>query len=421
MTAPTPAVPLLERGHAARAGGGWWSVDEDETPELRWPESIRVFDAMRRQDPQVGSVLRAVTLPIRRTPWRVDPAGARDEVVELVAADVGLPIVGRGDLVPGLRTRGRFSWTEHLRLALLMLPHGHSFFEQVYRPPGEDPNGYARLRKLAWRPPRTISAINVDTDGGLVSIEQEPLAGMRPVVIPVTQLVAYVNDREGGNWLGTSLLRQAYKFWILKDRELRIWNTRDDRNGVGVPVYEGAEGETDLSNGHDIAKGYRGGGNAGAAIPNSAKLRLLGVEGALANPADLVEKCDEQIARAVLAHFLNLGTQTGSWALGTTFADFFTLSLQAVALDIAAVANAHVVEDMVDVNFGPDEPAPRIVFDEIGSGSSADAIKALVDAGVILPDRVLEEAVRQHLGLPPKAPVPGAPPGSPVGPDPAPA
>lgn len=29
---------------------------------------------------------------------------------------------------------------------------------------------------------------------------------------------------------------------------------------------------------------------------------------------------DEQIARAVLAHFLNLGTQTGSWALGSTFA-----------------------------------------------------------------------------------------------------
>jgi hypothetical protein len=417
------AAPIQERGHATGTTltAGWWGVDEEETPELRWPLSIRVYDAMRRQDPQVGSVLRAVTLPIRRTPWRVDAAGARDEVVQLLAEDLGLPILGAGDTVPGLRTRGRFSWTEHLRLALLMLPHGHSFFEQLYWPPSADRNGYARLRKLAWRPPRTIVAVNVDPDGGLVSIEQEPLAGQRAnVVIPVDRLVAYVNDREGGNWLGTSLLRQAYKFWVIKDRELRTWVTRDERNGVGVPVYEGAEGETDLSKGLSIAQGYRAGQNAGAGIPNTAKLRLLGVEGALADPSVLVEKADEQIARAVLAHFLNLGTQTGSWALGTTFADFFTLSLQAVALDIASVANAHVVEDWVDVNFGPDEPAPRIVFDEIGSGSSADAIKALVDAGVILPDRVLEEAVRQHLGLPPKAPVPGAPPGSPVGPpDPA--
>jgi hypothetical protein len=414
-----PAAPVTERGHVGNTtAAGFWMLDEEETPELRWPLSVRVYDAMRRQDAQVGSVLRAVTLPVRRTPWRLDPAGARDEVVQLVAEDLGLPIVGAGDAAPG-RTRDRFSWSEHLRLALLMLVHGHSFFEQVYRPPSEDPRGYARLRKLAWRPPRSIAAVNVAPDGGLVSIEQDPpQGGTRNVEIPVRFLVAYVCDREGANWFGNSLLRQAYKFWLIKDRELRVWATRDERNGVGVPLYEGAENETDLSKGLSIAQGYRAGSNAGAAIPNTAKLRLLGVEGALADPSKLVEKCDEQIARAVLAHFLNLGSQTGSWALGTTFADFFTMSLQAVALDVAAVANAHVVEDLVDINFGVDEPAPRIVFDEIGSGSSADAIKALVDSGVILPDRVLEEAVRQHLGLPPKAPIPGAPVGSPVGPAP---
>jgi hypothetical protein len=42
----------------------------DETfetnPDLMWPKSIEVFDKMRREDAQVGSVLRAVTLPIRR-------------------------------------------------------------------------------------------------------------------------------------------------------------------------------------------------------------------------------------------------------------------------------------------------------------------------------------------------------------------
>lgn len=404
----TVAAPVQERGHSS-SSGGFWSVDEEETPELRWPLSVRVYDSMRRTDPQVGSVLRAVTLPVRRTPWRIDPNGARDEVVHLVAEDLGLPIVGAGDASPPTRTRDRFSWPEHLRLALLMLPHGHSFFEQLYR---YDDAGRARLRKLAWRPPRTITAVNVAPDGGLVSIGQAaPDGGLRDVEIPVRFLVAYVCDREGGNWLGQSLLRQAFKFWVLKDRDLRVWLTRDERNGVGVPVYQGAEGETDLTKGHKIAQGYRAGDNSGAAIPYGALLRLLGVEGALANPSDLVEKCDEQIARAVLAHFLNLGTQTGSWALGSTFADFFTMSLQAVALDVQAVANAHVVEDMVDINFGVDEPAPRIVFDEIGSKqvATAEAIKALVDAGVILPDRVLEETVRQYLGLPPKGYPPPAP------------
>jgi hypothetical protein len=58
---------------------------------------------------------------------------------------------------------------------------------------------------------------------------------------------------------------------------------------------------------------------------------LVGVDGDLPDADTPIRYHDEQIARAVLAHFLNLGTQTGSWALGTTFADFFTLSLQSVA------------------------------------------------------------------------------------------
>jgi hypothetical protein len=59
----------------------------------------------------------------------------------------------------------------------------------------------------------------------------------------------------------------------------------------------------------------------------------------------------------VLAHFLNLGTETGSWALGSTFANFFTDSLNAVAAHIADVTQQHVVEDLVDLNWGPDAGA----------------------------------------------------------------
>ncbi|TDB79834.1 hypothetical protein E1091_19320, partial [Micromonospora fluostatini] len=113
-------TPVSEIGYA-HVPGSWWTTDDEPTPELRWPESVAVYDAMRSQDAQVGSVLRAVTYPLRRTPWRLDPAGARDEVVQLVAEDLGLPVVGQA-VRPVVRTRDRFSWPEHLRLALLMLP-----------------------------------------------------------------------------------------------------------------------------------------------------------------------------------------------------------------------------------------------------------------------------------------------------------
>lgn len=374
-----PPSPVRERGHAVPYGtGGFWEdLTGEETPELRWPLSIKVFDRMRRTDAQVASVLRAVTSPIIRTQWRIDGTGCDPAVTEFVARNLGLPIADSGEDEPAgagaLRGRDRFSWDDHLRLALLMLPFGHSYFEQVYR--YDEPTGLFNLRKLGPRLPSTIAAVNVAADGGLVSIQQHAAAtgpygvtvtGAGPV-LPVNRLVAYVLDREGGNWLGTALLRAAYKNWLLKDRALRTWSQSIDRNGIGVPDYEGAPGEVDLGPGQAIASGLRAGDNSGVARPSGSKLNLLGVQGTLPNIREFVAYHDEQIARAVLAHFLNLGTQTGSWALGATFADFFTLSLQAVAQEVADTASAHIVEDLVDINFGSTVPAPRVVFDEIGS------------------------------------------------------
>ncbi|PFG19865.1 phage portal protein family protein [Serinibacter salmoneus] len=411
MTAPT-----TPSGYTSEVTSQWWDDAQHETaPELRWPNNIEVYDKMRRTDAQVMSVLRAVTLPIRRTAWRLDPNGARDEVVELVAEDLGLPIVGRQTLPP-VRARDRFSWKEHLYHALLMLPFGHSPFEQVYRI--ED--GQVRLRKLEWRPPRTISKVEVAADGGLVALEQVSSTTGRAARMPVDRLVVYVNDREGGNWLGQSLLRTAYKPWILKDRMLRVQAQTVDRNGMGVPVYTASDREIvgesaedrqrreqqEVARGQEIASSVRSGQTAGASLAPGAKLELLGVSGTLPDATPPIRYYDEQIARSVLAHFLNLGTETGSWALGSTFANFFVESLQALAGSVADVATQHVVEDLVDLNWGERERAPRVVFDAIGSqrDATAEAVKVLIDARAITPDEPLEDFLRLAYGLPAAAP-----------------
>jgi len=413
-----PSAPVNELGYA-NSSGTWWAYDETETtPELRWPLSIGVYEQMRTSDSQIVSVLRAVSLPVQRTPWRIDPAGAKARVTQFIADELGLPVVGKEPKAPP-RTRDKFSWSQHLQEALLMLPFGHMFFEQVYR---VDPGGdRAHLRKLAPRMPRTIAEVKVATDGGLVSITQSALVGvagpLRP--IPVDRLVAYVHQKEGGDWRGRSLLRPAYKNWLIKDRLLRVDAQTIERNGMGVPLYKAAETETDLSAGLGMAKAWRAGETAGSAAPFGADMVLRGVDGTLPQALPSIRYHDEQIGRAVLAHFLNLGTQTGSWALGTTFADFFTLSLQTLAQQIADTATQHIVEDLVDINFGDTEPAPRIVFDEIGSrqAATAQALKALADAGLISPDEVLKQSVRQQYGLPPVDPnAPPAPVKPPVQP-----
>lgn len=408
---------MPEIGYQADAGlVGWGSLvaeTHETNPDLQWPQSIDVFDRMRREDPQVKSVLRAVTLPIMRAEWVIDGSGCRPEVVQHVAADLGLPVKGQAFVAP-VRSKGRFSWKEFLRLALLELVYGHSFFEQVY----DQTAGGAHLRKLAWRPPRTISAVDVAKDGGLVAIKQHGgVAGSREVRIPVDRLVAFVNEREGANWLGESLLRSAYKMWLLKDRVLRIQALTAERNGLGMPVYTGAELPEDIEGeereawlksekeaGLELTKNFRAGEAAGASIPPKAKLELIGVTGKLPDTDKPIRYYDEQIARAVLAHFLNLGTETGSWALGSTFANFFTDSLNAVAQHIADVTQQHVIEDLVDLNWGENEPAPRLVPATIGEQQpvTAEAIRALIECGAIVVDEPLEAWLRERFGAPVK-------------------
>lgn len=402
------SVPVIEEGAVHSDQGLWWeSLDQEATPELRWPKSIKVYARMRREEAQVASVLRAVKMPVRRTPRRIDGTGCRPEVVALVAQDLGLPVVGEKDQAPA-RTRDRFNFGEHLRLSLTSLDYGHAVFEQLYRPV----DGRFRLRKLGWRPPSTVGKFDEARDGGLKAVEQSIAGGI--VRLNINRLVVYSNEREE-TWVGNSLLRPAYKYWLLKDQLLRLQQQTIDRNGMGVPTvtapslpeelvatydeWKAATAEQ-IKYGLQLATQLRAGQSSGVSLANGAMLALKGVEGKLPDPLPVIKYFDEQMARAVLAHFLNLGTETGSWALGTTFADFFTQSLQAVSDYVDETINSHIIEDLVDVNFGQDEPAPRLVSDRIGAALAAESLKQLVDAGVITPDEPLENYVRQEYGLP---------------------
>lgn len=405
---------MTEKGYQAGQWGiiGWSSIVEEtheDNPDLMWPRSINVVDRMRREDPQVKSVYRAVTSPVIRTDWVLDGTGCRDEVTEHIANDLRVPVKGKPNTAPR-RSKGRFSMKEHLRLAMLYLVYGHSYFEQVYE---IDAAGATHLKKLAWRPPRTIQKINVARDGGLVSIEQYGVDDP----IPVDALVAYVNEREGGNWVGESLLRAAYKMATLKDRVLRIQALTAERNGLGIPVFTAptwpqgmaadqaiAWMDEQIAEGLELVAAARAGDEAGVALAAGANFKLAGVEGQLPNLDKAFRYYDEQIARAVLAHFLNLGgdSSKGSYALSDVLGSFFTDSLNTFAQDVADVINQHVIEDLVDLNWGPNEPAPRLVPAPIGERQqvTAEVLKQLIECKALVVDDHLRAYVRDRWGLP---------------------
>ena len=379
---------------------------EEDNWDLKFPQSARIYAKMGREDTQIKSVLKAVTLPIRRATWFIEPNGAPDEIVAHVSQDLRLHVKGEDPATPLASRNGRVSWDKHLADALKALKYGHMFFEQVYAP-GAD--GREHLVKLAPRWPGSITKLNVAEDGGLDSIEQTGYGKKTNIVIPIDHLVAYAFEDEGAQWTGESLLRSAYKHWTLRDELLRIELNALDRNGHGVPVYTGSEfaddPNDDLRRGQEIAEGLRGGRHSGAAIPRGASLALMGVSGQIRDPRAAITYHDSMIAKSVLAHFLNLEGKGGSYALAETQSDLFIQSLQTTALWIADVATQHIVEDLVKVAF-PEYSGlmPRISFDPIASKKELGAadLAGLVNAKIILPDKALEEDTRRRYTLPSK-------------------
>jgi len=216
----------------------------------------------------------------------------------------------------------------------------------------------------------------------------------------------YVRDPDPGVWQGNSILRPAYKNYVLKDELLRIEAAAARRHGIGVPAAWAPPEES-----HDpeavaayqrAASAYQGGSSAGIGLPAEARFEILGPTGAPMDPRRAIEYHDHQMALVALAHFLNLDGKGGSYALASVQQDTFTHAVGAVADHIRETAQMHVVDDLVDWNYGPDEPSPQLVFDAIGARQDATsmALQQLVGAGLLTPDRRLESFVRQITGLP---------------------
>lgn len=420
MQTGTEEGPTNEIGYPSASPVTWslWSADIGEhVAELRWPNSLKVYHAMR-SDAQIYSLLQALFLPIRRSRWVIDANGSSDEATELVATALGLPIRGREE--PSSRKRMRFNHDMHIEHSLLALIYGYMFFETV----GEVNDNATKweLTKLAPRMPQSISNINLNKQTNeLESIQQWPRPGDPQMgqKIPASSLAPYIWAREGANWTGQSILRSCYKPWILKDRALRVDAMKNERFGMGIPVATAPLGATrdTVMQYAAMARAARADGMAGVGLPNGGSLGIQGVTGNLPDVLASVQYYDMQMARAFLAMFSLLGdTKTGSRSLGESFVDFFKMGVDATAGWYRDNTNKNVVENMIDWNFGIDENAPLLTWDEDPETRiSATDFVALVDAGCIVVDDEVRTWLTDRWGL--SDPGPNTP--TPPGPSPA--
>lgn len=397
-----PSTPTTMRGYLDDQLS-WDSMVADmadTVPDCLWPASNETYRQMRRH-PQLSAVLAAYELPICRAVSGLNPAGCRDEVVQLVADDMGLPIAGR-DTPGAARVRG-VSWPEHLRLALLSLPYGHSGFEML----AEIRDGKARLIELSERLPTTIAEIHVDSVGRFAGITQLMYTGKRSPQMLAKHLVWYTRKREGAAWWGQSLLRPAYPAWLLSREMLRVTATGHRRFSVGVPTGEWDAGVNPSPAQHvqlqQAMSSARVGETGGMALPPGAHMKLVGLTGSVPDTLAFIRYLDQTMSGMALAGFLNLGTtETGSRALAGEFIDLFLLATQADADAVADTATRQVAARIVEWNWGLDEPVPAVQIADVGSRHevTAEALGLLLGSGALSADPGLEAYIRRKYKLP---------------------
>jgi hypothetical protein len=422
------SVPTSPVGHpdvlwGLPGQGGLLTEWAETVPDLTWPESVRTYGRMRR-DARITSVLSAFFLPILRTTWAVDPEGVdRAEAVDLVATDLGLPVLGEKAPVTDSPVRG-FTWHDHVRLALLNLVYGHMPFEQWF----EVRAGLTHLAGVQERQPHTIAIIDIADDGQVRQVfqntQQEPVAANR--------LLWYAHEREGANWAGVSMLRSCYTPWILKHETLRVHATAIRRFGMGVPTVHAPPGATPamLIEAQRLAAGMRVGDTAGAGLPDGFDFQLTGLTGSAPDAIGFLQYLDQQISGSALAQIVELAHGTyGSRALGESFLDLFLLGLQAAADAVGDTATTGspsmpgLARSLVEYNWGEGEPVPKIVATDVGDRHevTAEALNLLVLAGALTPDPNLESFIRNAWGLPERAEVNPPPPAPGTGPGTTPA
>lgn len=385
-----------------RVGGAssWLLDDSSNVSALLFPTSIDTFEKMRR-DAQISTMWNGFTIPIRRYPWMIDPNGAEDIVVQKFADQFALPIKGAPDDAPVGRSRNRFNHDDHLYHVLLSMIYGMMYFEQfgeILDDP-DTPSGFGwHLQKLSPRMPKTISRIEVEDDGGLKAIRQwaAKRGQLEPPPIPVSQLVAYVWQKEGANWYGRSLLIPLYKNWLIKDRLLRVDAVKHERTGAGVPIAEAPPGASagEIQALDKMAQRYKVGEAAGGAIPAGTKFRLVGVEGATSDVLASIRYHDEVMAGGFFSEVKTLGQSAyGSRALGETFATLMNMAQEAVANWYARITNEHVIEDWVDWNFGGDYGAPRIIYTDGKNGEVIPGVAQSTDKTTLEAQKALRSTV----------------------------
>ncbi|TFB85839.1 DUF935 family protein [Cryobacterium algoricola] len=364
---------------------------EEYNPDLSGKRGIKIWNEMRDGDASVKASLKAINEPIKALPWFITPAS--NEQVDLDAAELAERVIF---------TVLRFKTS--LGEILTCLPFGHSVQEKVLGVVELDGVERVVFTKLSFRKQISISSWEtLEHTPGITQIT----SGGKFKSIPLENLVVYTNEQEGDNYAGKSILRPAYKHWFYKDKIYQIDAIGSERQSLGVVKIKHPKNATpkELNAAHDAARNLRANEEAFIDEPDGWDINFMDMQAkTLKDNEPSINHHDRQIAKNVLATFMDLGATSGSGsrAVGGTQMQLFEMAVQSVADTIADTFNQYVMKDLIDLNFNvtdyPKLTPGRVTKENLPE--IAAAFKVFVDAGAITPTEEDEAHIRNLIRFP---------------------
>lgn len=368
-----------------------YTLDTDEyLSTLTWNSNVSIYNKMSRSDSQIKAILLMLELPIISTQWFIRPKDNSKKAKKI--ADF---------IYEKLFENINQGFDEFLKEACTMFTYGHSIFEKVFK----IEKSYIVWKKFASRPQSTIYDFLYDSVGDIQGIQQYLINhGWNIVDIPIEKLLIFTHDKKHGDIKGNSVLRTAYKHWNIKDFLYKTTNIGIERNFVGIPYVKLPDvyTEDDFEQAKAIATTLRSHELAGIVLPGGFELGMFEGKRTVIDALPYVEYQDMLISRSILAQFMNLGSGSGSFALSNDQSQLFLLMLETSAKNIANIINKYAIPELTNYNFNSDL-YPKLCFKPLNAGRLVNILKTLTDGKLVIPDKNIEEYIRDMLGLPEKS------------------
>jgi hypothetical protein len=423
-TPDTTPAPVKEQGASGTLNLSGFLQDDEYNSDLVGKTGLAVFRRMVDSDGSVREAWLHIRAPLQNARIEVDPAS--DDPLHLEQAELvrralfDFPAQSLRQVMPTL---------------LKYLTQGFQIFELPEKivecqlswtdPSTDEPVTVASRQFIVWehfahRKADTLYKWNAK-GGELIDVHQLAFkdGDYGEWTIPADQILLLVNDREGDDFTGQSILRAAYKAWYLKELVEKVNAIAVERHGVGINVMyvpNSARNDTALIDRleqmlQDLAAGERPyliiPGPKGSASGTDAEggfwFEVVTPGSASSDNVPFMTYLRGEIKGSMLVRFSELGHgQTGARATGDVQAKVWYDALHGVAFHIADTFRP-VIRRLLEKNYTDVNDLPTLVFRDIDARSMAefaDAVAKLSLANLILPDRSARSVARETVGMP---------------------